>query len=172
MTAAPAFTVDALLLVERKKGGLRKRLNRNGFGYCMPQVIDDVDNGLDGKREDHIDHDLLGLSEAVNRPSENMKKPSMISFNIFRQSFGDRLIHERLSLPTKDIPKICSNMCVTLKPDSAPHQESAISLSTADNDPGSPDDPHDPHQCLLLPPRRLHVHVEEVLHRPRCLQAR
>ena len=61
MTAAPAFTVDALLLVERNKGGLRKRLNRNGFGYCMPQVIDDVDNGLDGKREDHIDHDLLGL---------------------------------------------------------------------------------------------------------------
>ena len=29
MTAAPAFNVDALLFVEPKKGGLRKRLNRN-----------------------------------------------------------------------------------------------------------------------------------------------
>ena len=36
---------------------------------------------------------------------------------------------------------------------------------------GTPDDPHEPHP-RLLPPRRHHVHAEEVPHRPRGLQAR
>ena len=38
MTAGPAFTVDAPLIVESKEGCLRKRLNRNLFGYYMPQL--------------------------------------------------------------------------------------------------------------------------------------
>ena len=41
MTAAPAFTVDALLFVDLKKGGLRKRINRHIFGYNTPQLGDD-----------------------------------------------------------------------------------------------------------------------------------
>ena len=34
------------------------------------------------------------------------------------------------------------------------------------------DDPQEPHQRLRLPPQRLHVQAQEVLHLPRCLQAR
>ena len=41
MTAPAAFTVDAPLFVEPKSGGLRKRLNRNLFGFYMPQLVDD-----------------------------------------------------------------------------------------------------------------------------------
>ena len=41
MTAAPAFTVDAPLFVERKKGALRKRLTRHLFGSSIPQLGDD-----------------------------------------------------------------------------------------------------------------------------------
>ena len=45
----------------------------------------------------------------------------------------------RLSLYTNDMQEICSNTCFTLNPDSAlPVKESAISLSTADNNPGYP----------------------------------
>ena len=53
------------------------------------------------------------------------------------------LIHERLSarilLNINDTPKISSNMCFTLNPDSAlPAKESAIRRSTANNNPGYP----------------------------------
>ena len=41
MTAAPAFNDDALLFVDSKKGGLRKRNNRHLFGCYMPQLDDD-----------------------------------------------------------------------------------------------------------------------------------
>ena len=63
----------------------------------------------------------------------------LISFDIFRPSFGNELIHDRLSvrlsLNTSDTQKICSNICFVLKPDSAlAIKESAISLSTPDND--------------------------------------
>ena len=69
------------------------------------------------------------------------RKPCLISFDLIPQSFGDGLIHERLSvflsLNANDMLEICSNMCFMLKPDSAlPIKESAVSLSTADNDPG------------------------------------
>ena len=53
-------------------------------------------------------------------------KPCLIFFDIFRSSFGSGLIHERLSvrlsLHTNNMPKIWSNMCFMLKPDSAPPQ--------------------------------------------------
>ena len=70
-------------------------------------------------------------------------KSCLISFYLFRQSFGAGLIHQRLSvrlsLNTNDIQKICSNMCFMIKTDRVlVIKESAISLSTADNDPGSP----------------------------------
>ena len=42
MTATPAFTVDALLFVDRKEGGLRKRLKRHLFAYSTPQLGDDI----------------------------------------------------------------------------------------------------------------------------------
>ena len=42
MATVPVFTVDALVFVERKKGGLRKRLNRHLFGFYMPQLGDDL----------------------------------------------------------------------------------------------------------------------------------
>ena len=58
-------------------------------------------------------------------------------FDIFRPSFGDGLIPERLfvrlSLNTNDMQRICSDRCVALNPDiSIPIKESAIILSTAD----------------------------------------
>ena len=47
-----------------------------------------------------------------------MKKPCLISFDLFRPSIGDGIIHERLSvrlsLDTNDMPRICSNMCIML----------------------------------------------------------
>ena len=60
----------------------------------------------------------------------------MISFDLFRPSFGAGLIHERLSVPlslyTNDMQKICSNMRFTLKSDTTPpNKESVIRLSTA-----------------------------------------
>ena len=71
-----------------------------------------------------------------------MKNPCLISFDIFRPSFSAGLIHERLSvclpLSTNDMQRICSNMCFTLKPDSAlPIKELAINISTAENDPAT-----------------------------------
>ena len=71
-----------------------------------------------------------------------MKKPCLISFDFCPSSFGDGLIHERLSvrlsLNTDDMQRICSNICFTLKADSAlPITESAISLTTAYNDSGN-----------------------------------
>ena len=67
---------------------------------------------------------------------------------------------------------IIFNMCFTLKPDSAlPITDSVINITTPTTTKGTPDDPHEPHP-RLLPPRRHHVHAEEVPHRPRGLQAR
>ena len=51
---------------------------------------------------------------------KNMKKPCLISFDIFRPPFCDGLIKDllsiRLSLSTKDAQKICSNTFFTFKP--------------------------------------------------------
>ena len=41
MTSAPTFNVDALLFVDSKKGGLRKRFNSHLFGHYTPQLGDD-----------------------------------------------------------------------------------------------------------------------------------
>ena len=64
----------------------------------------------------------------------------LISFDLFHPSFGNVLIHERLSvrlsLHTNDMQKICSNMCFTHKPTAPFPKELTRRLSTADNDPG------------------------------------
>ena len=86
----------------------------------MPELSDDDDDGLNGKRAHHIDHDCSGRSENVNRPSECVKTPCLIFIDIFCQSFGDGLINQRLSvclsLHMKEIQRVCSNMCFALKP--------------------------------------------------------
>ena len=86
-------------------------------------------------------------------------KKCLISFDLFRSSFGG-LIHERLpvciSLNTNDVQKICSNVSITLKPDSALSTEFAISLSIADNDPGY-------HQTTLKNPLNVSSFHNDVL---------
>ena len=103
MTAPAAFTVDALLFVEPKYGGLRKHLNRNLFGFYMPQLVDD---------DMHFSTRLFNATRPLvgSAAGQNMKNPCLVSFDIFCPSFGDGLIHERLSvclsLNMMDMPKI------------------------------------------------------------------
>ena len=128
MIAAPVFNTDALCLSSRRRP--QKRLNRNSFGHSMQQLGDD----------------LLFLTRLFNAtpprpregasPGQDVKNPCLISFDLFRPSFGAGLIHERLSvrlsLHTNDMHKICSNMCIMLKSDTTPpNKESVIRLSTA-----------------------------------------
>ena len=82
----------------------------------MPQLGDDGDllSTLPFNATPHV----LGQDPPQVK---NTKTPCLISFDIFCPSFGDVLIHERLSVGLifymKDMQKICSNMCFMLKTD-------------------------------------------------------
>ena len=127
-----------MALLGPKKGGLRKRLNRHLFCFYMPQLGDDGDllSTLPFNATPHV----LGQEPPQVK---NTKKPCLISFNIFRPSFGDVLIHERLSVGlffyTKDMQKICSNMCFMLKPDKAFPPRVGHQLLRRRQRPGYPD---------------------------------
>ena len=79
----------------------------------------------------------------------------------------------RLSLNANEMRKICSNICITLNPDNTlPIKESAIILSTADNNPGYPRRTSKTTPTSPSPRRQPHVQTEEDLHQPRCPHAR
>ena len=78
-----------------------------------------------------------------------MKKPCLISFDLFRPSIGDGIIHERLSvrlsLCTNNMQKICSDMCIMLKPTApfpsmSPPSASPLPTTT----PVTTDEPQEP----------------------------
>ena len=93
----------------------RKAPQPHLFGYYLPQLGDD--DLLFSMRLFKDTSHVLGNEQPRFK---NMKKPCLISFDIFRPPFCDGLIHGllsiRLSLSTKDAQKICSNTFFTFKP--------------------------------------------------------
>ena len=77
-----------------------------------------------------------------------------------------------LSLNANEMRKIFSNICITLNPDNTlPIKESAIILSTADNNPGYPRRTSKTTPTSPSPRRQPHVQTQEDLHQPRCPHA-
>ena len=83
-----------------------------------------------------------------------MKKMCLISFVLFRLSFGAGLIHERLSvrlsLFTNNMPKICLNISFTLKPTASFLSRSHPSASPPPTTPATSDHTQEPHRRLFL----------------------
>ena len=142
MTAGSAFTVDTLRLVDPKKGGIRKRLGcRLSRSYMLHLGDDDLH--LSTRLFNATPHSS-GRSHRRSRHEEAMSdflRPLLPV--LWRWRIHERLA-VRVSLNMKDIPRIYSNTCFTLKVDSAlATKESVISDSTPKT-PNTPNTPNNP----------------------------
>ena len=85
---------------------------------------------------------------------KNVKRPSLNSFDIFRQSFGAGIIHERLSVASRSTRTRCGRSARTSASRSipttpCPSRSRQSSSQPPTTTPATPDEPQKPHQRLL-----------------------